>query len=58
MWVDAFLDPYELNLQCLFSRMTMPVNIEFVLKEVWDKNSVTRLWAKITSSPILKIKLL
>ncbi len=36
----------------------MAVNSESMLKEVSNKNSITRLWAKISSSPILKIKLL
>ncbi len=36
----------------------MFANSELVLKEVLDKNPVTQLWAKITSSPIFKIKLL
>jgi hypothetical protein len=35
----------------------MATNSESVLKEVSKKNLVTRLWAKITSSPILNIKL-
>ncbi len=40
MWVDALLDPYELDLQCLFFKMTMAANSESVLKEVLDKNSI------------------
>ncbi len=36
----------------------MFANSESVLKEVLGKNPVTQLWAKITSSPIFKIKLL
>jgi hypothetical protein len=38
--------------------MTMVANSELVLKEVLDKNPVIRFWAKITYSPIFKIKLL
>jgi hypothetical protein len=55
--VDVLLDPYELDLQSLFFKMTMVANNELVLKEVLDKNLITRLWVKITSFPILKIKL-
>ncbi len=55
--MDVLLDPYELDLQCLFFKMTMVANNELVLKEVLDKNLITRLWVKITSFPILKIKL-
>jgi hypothetical protein len=57
MRVDALLDPYELDLQCLFLKMTMATNSESMLKEVLDKNLVAQLWAKITCSPIFKIKL-
>jgi hypothetical protein len=53
MWVDVLLDPYELDLQCLFFIMTMVANSELVL----DKNPIIQLWVKITSFPILKIKL-
>jgi hypothetical protein len=35
----------------------MVANNELVLKDVLDKNLVTWLWVKITSFPILKIKL-
>lgn len=38
--------------------MTMVANNESMLKEVLDKNSITWLWTKISSSPILNIKLL
>jgi len=38
--------------------MTMVANSESVLKEALDKNPVARLWAKITSSSIFKIKIL
>ncbi len=55
--MDVLLDPYELDLQSLFFKMTMVANNELVLKEVLDKNLITRLWVKITSFPILKIKL-
>jgi hypothetical protein len=55
--VDVLLDPYELDLQSLFFKMTMVANNELVLKEVLDKNLITRLWVKIISFPILKIKL-
>jgi len=41
MWVDALLDPYELDLQCSFLKMTMVENNELVLREVLDKNLVT-----------------
>jgi hypothetical protein len=41
MWVDVLLDPYELDLQCSFLKMTMVANNELVLKEVLDKNLVT-----------------
>jgi hypothetical protein len=70
MWVDLLLDPYELDLPCLFFKMTMAANNESVLKEVLDKNNesvlkevldknlVFQLWAKITYFPIFKIKLL
>jgi hypothetical protein len=37
--------------------MTMATNNELVLKQVLDKNLVIQLWVKITSFPILKIKL-
>jgi len=40
-----------------FFKMTMATNNESGLKEVSKKNLVTWLWAKITSSCILKIKL-
>ncbi len=55
--MDVLLDPYELDLQSLFFKMTMVANNELVLKEVLDKNLITRLWVKIISFPILKIKL-
>ncbi len=57
MWVEVLLDSYELDLQCSFCKMNMVINSELVLKEVSNKNSVTWLWVKITSFPILKIKL-
>jgi hypothetical protein len=41
MRVDALLDPYELDLQCSFFKMTMVANNELVLKEVLDKSLVT-----------------
>ncbi len=40
MWVDVLLDPYELDLQYSFFKMTMATNNELVLKEVLDKNLV------------------
>jgi len=41
MWVDASFDPCELDLYCLFFKMTMVVNSESALKEVSNKNLVT-----------------
>jgi len=35
----------------------MATNNELVLKQVLDKNLIIQLWVKITSFPILKIKL-
>jgi hypothetical protein len=40
MWMDVLLDPYELDLQYSFFKMTMATNNELVLKEVLDKNLV------------------
>jgi hypothetical protein len=41
MWMDALLDPYELDLQCSFFKMAMAANDESMLKEVLGKNPVT-----------------
>ncbi len=35
----------------------MVANSEFVFKEVYDVNHMIRLWVKISSSTILKVKL-
>jgi hypothetical protein len=41
MWMDALLDPYELDLQCSFFKMAMAANDESMLKEMLGKNPVT-----------------
>ncbi len=57
VWMKVILDGYPSNLQCSFLKMIMIVNNELIMKENFDVNLVTWLWANIGSSSILKHKL-
>jgi hypothetical protein len=57
VWMKVILDGYPSYLQCSFFKMIMIVNIELIMKENFDVNLVTWLWANIGSSYILKHKL-